>query len=153
MKVALWMTALSLLCSATQATACDRDTGARTQYVALSWDGRELSSWDATAGQTERVDLPNGLHLGVRVRPASAEKYSMLYQSAHHVPELVEIELFDLGGKQPKQLTRTWGGSSSIQGYGAQGGADRVEALGSPGIVLTLMKPICADPRIVLQSP
>lgn len=132
------------------AAACDPETGMRTQSVNLSWNGANLKRWDVSSPEIERVELGNGFQLGVRIEPATAEKYAEWRRK--HVPELVKISLFDLSGSEPALLTYTWGGANSLQGYGSRGGADRVEALGDPGILLTLMKPVCVAAEASAQG-
>jgi hypothetical protein len=92
------------------------------------------------------IHVPNGFKLGVLIQDATTEKYSELKKLAWpYVPELVSIVLYDMGSSLPRELTMTWGGANSIQGYGSEGGAERVEELGNPGLVLHLMKPVCFD--------
>lgn len=142
--LALLLCCLSTAIAAPLATACDRETGERPQSVQLSWNGQSLKQWTAAEAHVEAIDLPNGFHLGVRVEPADREKYEILFLTAHHVPELVKITLLDLGAKEPRVLSTSWGGSNSVQTYGAGGGSDQVDALGDPGIELILLRPVCA---------
>lgn len=137
---------LGLLASfaAQHALCCERESGDRAQRVFLSFNNQPLKDWIASSGHVETLDLPNGFRLGVEILPTSAEKYSMLFLSAQHVPELVQISLFDMSLTPPRKLTTTWGGSNSIQGYGSAGGADHIDELGTPGITLTLLRPVCA---------
>lgn len=135
---------LAWVAGASCASACDRETGARQQMVMLSWNQQLLKQWPAAADHLEAVDLPNGFHLGVRVESADREKYETLFLTAHHVPELAKITLYDLSAKVPRVLTTTWGGTNSVQTYGAQGGSDQVDALGNPGVELILLRPVCA---------
>ena len=55
----------------------------------------------------------------------------------------MKISLYDVRSQPPRLLAYTWGGTNSYQGYGALGGADRVDELGLPGITLMLFKPVC----------
>jgi hypothetical protein len=132
--------------------ACDVESGTRKQTVHLSWGGERLKSWAVLSPEIERVELPNGFNLGVKIEPASAEKYAELQAKTKHVSELVHISLFDLGGQEPVLLTHTWGGANSLQGYGASGGADRVEKLGDPGVLLTLLNPVCASKESIASA-
>ncbi len=127
------------------AVACDRETGLRKQRVFLTWDGASVKDWTVTSDAIEAVDLPNGFHLGVKIEPATQDKYAKEANSKPYVPELVKITLVNLGDPKQPILTHTWGGANSIQGYAASGGADRVEALGTPGVELTLLKPVCTE--------
>jgi hypothetical protein len=127
------------------ARACDPQTGAREQRVYLDWNHQQVGEWVVDAGEIKPVQLPNGFSLGLKIEPADAAQYLKLATKIEHVPELVKISLFDLSGAAPRLLTYTYGGSNSRQGYGAKGGADRVVQLGDPGIVLTLLKPVCSE--------
>src|SRR5689334_8967222 len=49
--------------------------GGRTQSVALFVDGRQVDRWDIEARDVHRVRLPQGFELGLRIEPATAEKY------------------------------------------------------------------------------
>lgn len=126
------------------AMACNTETGEREQRVHLEWDGKSVSAWSVDPGEVRRVELPNGFQLGVSVGPAAPGAYDGMRTAFRHVPELVKITLFDAGTQPPRRLTTTWGGANSIQGYGASGGADRVQELGDPGITMILLKPVCA---------
>ena len=136
---------LGVLAASNLASACDAQTGERGQHVDLRWNHQPVGNWIAASSEIKRIDLPNGFALGVKIEPATAEKYAQLKAHSKHQAELVHISLYDMAGAEPTLLTHTWGGSNSLQGYGAKGGADRVEPLGTPGILLTLLKPVCAD--------
>jgi len=123
--------------------ACNWETGEREQLVILTWDREPVTEWIVEHGVMKAVELPNGVNLGVEIDYPEQEKMQELSAKARHVPEMVKISLFDLSGDTPKQLTYTYGGTNSLQGYGARGGADRVDLLGDPGIELTLLKPVC----------
>jgi len=128
------------------ALACDPATGERSQTVDADWNGKRLASWEVDSSEPKVIHVPNGFKLGVLIQDATTEKYSELKKLAWpYVPELVSIVLYDMGSSLPRELTMTWGGANSIQGYGSEGGADRVEELGNPGLVLHLMKPVCFD--------
>ena len=129
------------------AFACDTESGNRDQTVVLSVSGKEIDSWTAKSDEIKSVTLPNGFKLGVKIEPADQEHYAKLAKMFKFSAESVQITLFNVSGSSPKQLTHTWGGTNSIQGYGSNGGADRVVELGNPGIVLTLLKPVCAQPQ------
>jgi len=131
--------------AAQSATACDNTSGNREQTVVLSADGKDVVSWTVRSDEIKSVTLPNGFKLGVKIEPADQEHYAKQAKISKFVDESVKITLFNVSGNSPKELTYTWGGANSIQGYGAKGGADRVVELGNPGIVLTLLKPVCAQ--------
>ena len=128
--------------------ACDWQTGERQQKVFLSWDGQRLEHWTVEPGVIKSVELPNGFQLGVKLEDPEPEKISEYREKIPHPPEMVSISLYDLAGDEPVFLTRTYGGTNSIQGYGARGGADRVDALGDPGVSMTLLKPVCLPPDL-----
>lgn len=135
----------ALLCLASSpAFACDPVTGEREQRVFLEWNGARVDDWTVADAGPRRVELPNGFVLGVAIEPADEAKYVRLAEQQRRVPELVKITLSDLGTTPARELTHTWGGANSIQGYGALGGADRVVELGDPGIRLVLLNPVCA---------
>ncbi len=127
------------------ANACNSDTGSRDQMVMLSVSGKSINSWAVTSDEIKSVVLPNGFKLGIKIEPADQDFYKEQAEKSKFVGEFVKISLFNISGDSPKLLTYTWGGTNSIQGYGANGGADRVIELGNPGIVMTLLKPICTQ--------
>ena len=136
---------LSAVLVAQSAAACDNTSGNREQTVVLSASGKDVVTWTVKSDEIKPVTLPNGFKLGVKIEPADKEHYAKQAKISKFVDESVKITLFNVSGKSPKELTYTWGGANSIQGYGAKGGADRVVELGNPGIVLTLLKPVCAQ--------
>ena len=143
---------VAAIAAPTLSQACDRESGAREQTVDLSWGSERVKTWSATSSEIEPVTLPNGFELGVRVEPATTEKYNEALANSAHVSELVRIRLFDLNGRDPVLLTHAWGGANSLQGFGARGGADRLEQLGDPGVLLTLLNPVCAASRAVAHA-
>lgn len=153
MRTVLYAFILSTVSLATfEASACDWDTGKRNQHVFLSWNGERVRSWDASVGSVEEVALPNGFELGIRLDEPELQKYVEVAEKFQHVPEMVKISLFDLNRGEPELLSRTYAGTNSIQGFGARGGANRVEPLGDPGIQLTLLKPVCVEAAGVLTG-
>jgi hypothetical protein len=124
---------------------CDQSTGLPQQTVILSVGDQYLAHWSVVPGETRAVVLPNGFHLGVKIEAPSRQEYARWAREpdVHYVPEMVEITLFDLTTAAPRELTHTWVGANSLQGYGPNGGADRVDAIGSPGITLLLNKATC----------
>lgn len=123
--------------------ACDPGTGERVQRVYAEWNNKHLGFWDVDSDEPKTFELSNGLKLGIQIEEATAEKYKELKDAWPHTPEMVSIRLFDMSTTPHKQLTMTWGGANSIQGYSDKGGADRVKELGSPGLTLHLMKAVC----------
>jgi hypothetical protein len=128
-----------------KAFACDIETGRRVQKAAVYSGGAQVANWTAEPGTTKVVVLPNGVRLGVEIEAASEDWYADHWKkkSFKFMPEFVEVKLTDHRATPPVHLTRTWAGANSIQSYGAEGGADRVEELGSPGIDLVLHRPVC----------
>jgi hypothetical protein len=124
------------------ALACDEKTGERLQYVFIDTSGAETLFWTITDDSIRQLTLENGFKLGIRIEPATPEYYAEESKDRRYVPELVKISLFDMSSTTPKELTHTWGGANSVQGYSDQGGATRVVELGS-GITLNLLKPVC----------
>jgi hypothetical protein len=130
--------------SALAHAACD------VQSVAVLSADSELARWDVVSDEIHPITLPNGFQLGLQIEPASAEKNSEFAKKMKGLAEpveLVKISLYDLGGSRARQLTHTWGGVNSLQGYGPAGGADGVMEIGEPGIVLDLKKTECSHPR------
>ncbi|WP_376694855.1 hypothetical protein [Wenzhouxiangella sp. EGI_FJ10305] len=126
-------------------SACDRDTGERKQHAFMYWQGDLAHAWTASPGAVERISLPTGFELGVELDSPSRQQYIELSERIEHVPEMVEIRLLDLSNDEPKQLSRTYGASNSVQGFGIRGGANKVDELGEPGIRLTLIRPVCLE--------
>ena len=137
------LAALAAMCMSSASMACNWETGEREQLVFLSWDGKPVTDWTVQHGAMKVVDLPNGVKLGVEIDHPEQDKVQEQSTKTRYVPEMVKISLFNLAGDTPEQLTYTYGGTNSLQGYGASGGADRVDLLGDPGIELTLLKPVC----------
>jgi hypothetical protein len=129
------------------------DSATREQQVFLSWNGRYIEDWEARAEEVHEVTLPNKFKLGLKIEPAPRTEYEKVLAHQAASPELVMITLLDMTAARPKELTHTYGGANSLQGYGAKGGADRVEALGSPGIELFLSKPVCVTRSEVAAMP
>ena len=123
---------------------CIRD-GARTQSVALSVAGREIDRWDIGSNGIHRVRLPQGFELGLQIEPATPEKYRELLAKTQWrgIDEMVKIVLFDMGTVPPQELSTTWGGANSKQGFGPRGGANGVPRL-IDQIELWLHNPVCA---------
>jgi hypothetical protein len=150
MRTILATLALSILSVSGSSFACD-ESGNRTQRVYASSEGVRLKDWVVTSSEIEAIEMPNGFKLGISIEPASPAKYASL--KSDHVPELVRIALFDMASEgNPQELTYTWGGANSIQGYGARGGADRVDQLGQAGITLTLLHPVCVQARTLAHT-
>lgn len=139
-------TALGLLAALVSlpALGCDPVSGERRQSVSLTWNGHTIDTWEVTSSGMQRIDLPNGVALGVRIDDAPLEAYADTWRQGRHAPELVRIALHDLSVTPAAEITTTFGGANSVQDFGADGGADRIESLGSPGIRMTLLKPVCA---------
>ena len=133
--------------------ACDVDTGERQQHVFLSWNGQQITDWIVTNGEIQKVSLPNGFELGISLDEPGPDVYEQQAERHDYVWELVEIKLFDASNEEPKLLSLTYGGTNSKQGFGARGGANRVSELGDPGILLTLLKPICQESKSVAAAP
>lgn len=136
----------------TTSQACNWDSGTREQHVYLSWDSQTVTDWVVASDSIKAVTLPNGFALGVKIEEPEQEKYAELSDKLRYVPEMVKISLFDLSANEPRLLTYTYGGANSLQGYGARGGADRVDELGTPGVLLTLLKPVCSQQGTVASA-
>ncbi len=132
----------SMICSPAHLLACD-DNGLRQQYVYASSGTQQLESWAVSAGKIKTLVMPNDYSVGIKIENATPDYYTEQFETGKHVPEMVKITIYDMSSKSPRELTYTWGGANSIQGYSEKGGADRVLELGSDGITLQLMKPVC----------
>ena len=141
---------LTVIVTPHTALACG-ETGERTQRVYAASGGVDLKAWVVSSSKIETVEMPNGFKLGVSIEPADAAKYNSMQSG--YAPELVQITLFDVAADgNPRKLASTWGGANSVQGYGAQGGADRIAQLGNEGVTLTLLRPVCVPARTVAQA-
>ncbi len=118
--------------------------GSRTQSVALFVEGRQIDRWDIASSETHRVRLPQGFELGLQIEPATAEKYREILAKTkwRSVAELVKITLLDMSTVPPQELSTTWGGANSKQGFGPRGGANGVPKL-IDQIELWIQNPVC----------
>lgn len=135
-------------------TSCMTD-GARTQYVALYVEGKKIEAWQPVAGQVHRVKLPQGFELGLLIDPATEEKYRELFNrhpTMRGIEELVKIVLLDMSASPPAELSLTWGGVNSRQGFGPRGGANGVPQLVDQ-ISLDFHKPLCVTPETLGRLP
>lgn len=130
-----------------ESVASCRPDGTAEQTVSISAEGKQVERWTPVAGEIHRTRLPNGFELGLKIEPATAEKYRDLLARSKVVPELVKISLFDMTGT-PALLSTTWGGANSKQGFGPRGGANGVPAMGQQ-IELWLHKPTCITPATI----
>lgn len=118
--------------------------GKSKQSVFLTVEGKEPILWESVNSDIRQVTLPNGFKLGVKIEPATAEKYHELMKrtSSKSFDELVKIDLYDMSESSPKRLSTTWGGANSEQGFGPRGGANRLSAMGQQ-ITMFFHKPAC----------
>lgn len=149
----LWLAGTALFASAGIANASCLANGISSQSVSLSSGGKNIERWEVKPAEIHRTRLANGFELGLKIEPATAEKYTELFErtKSKAIDELVKISVYDMSGTEPKMLTHTWGGANSKQGYGPRGGADGVPAIGEPGIELWLHKPVCIKAENVAQ--
>jgi hypothetical protein len=122
---------------------CNLD-GKRTQSVTLSFEGRKVDQWTIASSGIHSVRLPHGFNLGLQIEPATPEKYRELLARTKwpSVDELVKITLLDMSTAPPSELSLTWGGANSRQGFGPRGGANGVPAL-IDQIELWFQNPVC----------
>ena len=139
--------AVALFAAAGTVDASCTTDGITSQSVYLSVDGKSVERWTPEGAGIHRVKLPQGYELGLRVEPATPEKYRESFErtKAPAMPELVKIELFDMSTIPPTILSTTWGGSNSKQGFGPRGGANGVPVIRDQ-IELFLHKPVCVTP-------
>ena len=144
---------LAMLLTVSDAYAnCVRD-GSRTQSVVLFVEGRQIDRWDVTSNAIHRVRLPQGFELGLQIEPATPEKYRELLARTkwRSVDELVKITLLHMGTVPPQELSTTWGGANSKQGFGPRGGANGVPQL-IDQIELWFHNPVCVGPGSIPVS-
>lgn len=144
---------IALMLAANPAASCDEATGERQQLVFLDWNGQHVGDWIAEPGDMQSIRLPDGFQLGIRLDQTAPDAIPPGADHGSYKPELVQINVFDMSTPDPVRLTTTYGGTNSIQGYGSRGGADRIEALGNPGIRLTLLKPNCVASNTATAQP
>lgn len=137
-----------LLSFGTHAAASCAQDGQRTQSVAVSVEGRQLERWEVVMGDIHHVRLPRGFDLGIRIDPTTPEKYRETFAKTQWrgVDELVKITLLDMSSTPPGELSVTWGGANSKQGFGPRGGANGVPTL-IDQIELWLHNPVCVTPE------
>ena len=144
--------ALLLSISNFAAAACAKD-GQRTQSVALSVEGRQLERWEVSTGEVHRIRLPRGFELGIRIDPTTPEKYRETFAKTQWrgIDELVKITLLDMRSAPPRELSVTWGGANSKQGFGPRGGANGVPDL-IDQIELWFHYPVCVTPDTTVNQ-
>ena len=82
-------------------------SGASSQSVSLSAGGKNIERWEVKPTEIHRTRLANGFELGLKIEPATAEKYAELFERTKlkAFDELVKISLYDMSGAEPKMLT------------------------------------------------
>ncbi|MFS2005054.1 hypothetical protein ACEN9F_15640 [Duganella sp. CT11-25] len=138
---------LAILVSSGLTALQSASAACNAQSVVVSSGKVEIAHYEVVPSEIHRFTLPNGFTLGLKIEPASPEKNQEIAKKseARAPTEWVKISLYDLRNKLPKELTHTWGGANSYQGYGPAGGADRVTEIGEPGVELKLSKPKCTN--------
>lgn len=124
--------------------------GKSKQNIFITVEGKEPILWEDVKTDIRQLVLPNGFKLGIKIEPATAEKYRELMKqtSSKGFDELVKIDLYDMGEKSPKLLSTTWGGANSEQGFGPRGGANRVNAMGQQ-VTMFFHKPACVTAETI----
>jgi hypothetical protein len=119
-------------------------TGNPSQSARILAGNIEIESWEVNSN-IHRTKLANGFELGIKIEPAPADFYDALRKKVNgkELGEFSKISVYEMHDSEPKLLTFTWAGVNSKQGYGPNGGANRVNAIGEPGIELQLQKEIC----------
>lgn len=143
-----------VFCSvATSSSASCMADGKSKQSVSIKVEGEKKVQWEIVNPDIRQLVLPKGFKLGVKIEPATAEKYRELMKqtSSQGFDELVKIDLYDMSEKSPKLLSTTWGGANSEQGFGPRGGANRVSAMGQQ-ITMFFHKPACVTAESVSLS-
>ena len=101
------------------------------------------AAWNPEPDGMQSLTLKNGFKVGVEIAPVPDEFYLEHWPDSDVFDEMVRITLYDLSADDPAELTTTYGGSNSVQGYTSRGGADRVDELGEEGVTFLLSKPHC----------
>lgn len=124
--------------------------GKSKQNIFITVEGKEPILWEDVKSDIRQLVLPNGFKLGVKIEPATAEKYRELMKqtSSKGFDELVKINLYDMDASSPKLLSTTWGGANSEQGFGPRGGANRVNAMGQQ-VTMFFHKPACVTAETI----
>lgn len=135
--------AVALLAMGAAQANCSRD-GVASQAVSLTVEDRQVDRWEVTSSEIHRVRLPQGFELGLRIEPATPAKYRELLEKTRMraIDELVKITLFDMSTQPPQELSTTWGGANSRQGFGPRGGANGVPKMVDQ-VLLWFHKPAC----------
>ncbi len=131
-------------CTVSSSWASCMVDGKSKQNIFITVEGKEPILWEDVKTDIRQLVLPNGFKLGVKIEPATAEKYRELMKqtSSKGFDELVKINLYDMDASSPKLLSTTWGGANSEQGFGPRGGANRVNAMGQQ-VTMLFHKPAC----------
>jgi hypothetical protein len=125
--------------------------GRASQGVWLTVEGKHLERWEPVGSEIHRVRLPKGFELGVKIEPATQEKYRELFarHSMRGIDEAVKIDLYDMSDSAaPKLISTTWGGANSKQGFGPRGGANAVPVMGEQ-VEFWFHKSVCVTPETV----
>jgi hypothetical protein len=120
---------------------CDNN-GISNQTVYATEGNTQIGAW-MPREEIHKLTLKNEFNLGIKIEAVSSEYYAAKFKENEYVPELVKITLYDLDSTNPKELTYTYGGANSVQGFSAIGGADKVVELGEVGLTLNLIKHVC----------
>ena len=124
--------------------------GKSKQNIFITVEGKEPILWEDVKTDIRQLVLPNGFKLGIKIEPATVEKYRELMKrtSSKGFDELVKINLYDMDASSPKLLSTTWGGANSEQGFGPRGGANRVNAMGQQ-VTMFFHKPACVTAETI----
>ena len=126
---------------ASNAAACDSETGERLQLVFASWAGESLAGMYRDGDELMYFQIPNGARFGVRTRPVSDEVYREQFQWRKYNAELVHLEFYDTKAKQPKLIAETLAGANSTSNISA----DFVPGVGDPRLRVELRKSVCVS--------
>ena len=79
--------------SATDVRASCIASGVSTQSVSLSSGGKNIERWQVNPSEIHRNRLANGFELGLKIEPATAEKYLEILKNtkSNAIDELVKI--------------------------------------------------------------
>lgn len=140
-RYCLMKVTLCLLGVLTIFQVCAKDISHANQQVSAKFNGEHIASWVVQSDTPQILELENGLKLGVLIKDDSSEKNAKIRETfPESGQDIVSIELLDMQTTPPTKLSFTWGGTNSRQGFSSLGGANRVEVLGTPGLLLELSR-------------
>jgi hypothetical protein len=106
----------------------------RKQQVIAQAGTQDLGQWVASDNEIHSVRLTNGFDLGVQISDPSKEFYSEFHPNGGSGVETVELVTFDMKSQPPRQPSKSYAGTNSIQG-------PNLSKFGASEYTLTLLTP------------